>query len=438
MAGRVQLDMKGIAVNDSSFRNSIQTFLLFLALCAVITSVFCIFNVNSLRSDQLQLTYELAGKMAAAYPEKEEDIALSVIGRTDRHASELGEKVLQKYGYDSELSVLDDVRFGDRYFGIILSLCTFFTIITAACLLLLVRYRRKTDRELKGLSQALEGIFDNGLEPENKLNSENKLNPDIRQKEGTIGLIYSQLMQISGRTRLRIEKLDHEKENVQALVTDISHQVKTPLSSIKLFNTMLLNGDANEAEAKEFLNRSRDEINRLEWLTGSLIKISRLESGMIEIAQENRSLNETVRSAMDGIAQKAEEKGISIGLKADRDFCALHDPKWTCEAIFNILENGVKYTGNGGRIKLQPTETEFFIRLDITDNGIGIPKEEYNEIFKRFYRGRSEVVRKTEGSGVGLYLARKILEEQGGSIIVGSAPGSGTRFSLFLQKCKPL
>lgn len=201
---------------------------------------------------------------------------------------------------------------------------------------------------------------------------------------------------------------------------------------------MLLNGDANEAEAKEFLNRSRDEINRLEWLTGSLIKISRLESGMIEITQENSSLNETVRSAMEGIAQKAAEKGTSIELEADREFYALHDPKWTCEAVFNILENGVKYTGNGGRILLQPIETEFFIRLDITDNGIGIPKEEYNDIFKRFYRGKTEAVRKTEGSGVGLYLARKILEEQGGSIIVDSIPGSGTRFSLFLQKCKSL
>lgn len=191
-------------------------------------------------------------------------------------------------------------------------------------------------------------------------------------------------------------------------------------------------------QKRRFLSRSRDEINRLEWLTGSLIKISRLESGMIEIVQEKRSLNETVGNAIDGVAQKACEKDISVELIADRDFYALHDPKWTCEAIFNILENGVKYTGSKGRIQLQVTETEFFIRLDITDNGIGIPKEEYNDIFKRFYRGRSETVRKTEGSGVGLYLARKILEEQGGSIIVGPAPGSGTRFSLFLQKCKSL
>ncbi|HEX2944928.1 MAG TPA: HAMP domain-containing sensor histidine kinase [Clostridia bacterium] len=407
-------------------KKSILTFLLISAFCAAVTSVFCIISINMLRSDQLQLTYEITGKMAGAFPEKEEDIALSVLNGSDRQAAELGKKVLQKYGYDSKLNVLEDIRFKESYTGIILSLCAFFAVISASCLLLLIKSNRESYRQLKELSHAVEGIF------------ENRLEPDIRQKEGMIGLVYSQLLQISGRTRLSIEKLNREKENVQSLVTDISHQVKTPLSSIKLFNTMLLNGDADEAETKEFLNRSRDEINRLEWLTGSLIKISRLESGMIEIAQENCSLNETVRSAMEGVVQKAEEKSISIELKADRDFYALHDPKWTCEAVFNILENGVKYTGSGGRILLQLMETEFFIRLDITDNGIGIPKEEYNEIFKRFYRGRSEMVRKTEGSGVGLYLARKILEEQGGSIIVGSTPGSGTRFSLFLQKCKPL
>ncbi len=416
MAGRVQQDMK----------KTILAFLIFFVICAAVTSAFCLLSINTLRSGQLQLTYEMAGKIAAAYPEKEEEIALSVLGKTDGQASELGEKILQKYGYDSKLNVLNDIRSKAGYSGIILALLAFFAVIAVSCLLLLIGSKKITDRKLKELSQALEGMFENGPEA------------DIREKEGMIGLLYSQLMQIAGRTRLTVGKLNREKENVQALVTDISHQVKTPLSSIKLFNTMLLNGDADEAETKEFLNRCRDEINRLEWLTGSLIKISRLESGMIEIVQENRSLNETVRSAMDGVAQKACEKGISIELNADRDFYALHDPKWTCEAIFNILENGVKYTVNGGRILLQVMVTEFFIRLDITDNGIGIPKEEYNDIFKRFYRGRSETVRKTEGSGVGLYLTRKILEEQGGSIIVGPAPGSGTRFSLFLQKCKSL
>lgn len=416
MAGRVQQDMK----------KTILAFLIFVVFCAAVTSVFCSLSINTLRSGQLKLTYEIAGKMAAAYPEKEEEIALSVVGGTDGQASELGENILRKYGYDDKLNVLNDLWSRDGYSGIILAFSGFFAVIALACLLLLIGSKRETDRKLKELSQALEGMFENGPEA------------DIREKEGMMGLLYSQLMQIAGRTRLTIGRLNREKENVQALVTDISHQVKTPLSSIKLFNTMLLNGDAGETETKEFLNRSRDEINRLEWLTGSLIKISRLESGMIEIVQENRSLNETVRSAMDGVAQKACEKGISIELNADRDFYALHDPKWTCEAIFNILENGVKYTGSNGRIQLQVMETEFFIRLDITDNGIGIPKEEYNDIFKRFYRGRSETVRKTEGSGVGLYLARKILEEQGGSIIVGPAPGSGTRFSLFLQKCKSL
>ncbi len=416
MAGRVQQDMK----------KTILAFLIFAVFCAAVTSAFCLSSVNMLRSGQLQLTYEIAGKMVAAYPEKEEEISRAVLGAADGQASELGEKVLRKYGYDGNLNVLDDIRYRDGYSGIILAFFAFLAVIAVSCLLLLIGGKKGTDRELKELSQALEGVFENGPAA------------DIREKEGTAGLLYSQLTQIAGRIRLSIGKLNREKENVQALVTDISHQVKTPLSSIKLFNTMLLNGDADETEAKEFLSRSRDEINRLEWLTGSLIKISRLESGMIELVQENRSLNETVRSAMEGVAQKACEKSISIELNAERDFYALHDPKWTCEAIFNILENGVKYTGSGGRILLQVVETEFFIRLDITDNGIGIPKEEFNDIFKRFYRGRSETVRKTEGSGVGLYLARKILEEQGGSIIVGSAPGSGTRFSLFLQKCKPL
>lgn len=228
MAGRVQKDMK----------KTILAFLIIVVFCAVVTSAFCLLSINTLRSGQLELTCEIAGKIAAAYPGKEEEIALSVLGGADGQALELGEKILQKYGYDSKLNVLDDIRSREGYSGIILAFFGFFAIVAAACLLLLIGSKMMTDRKLKELSQALDGMFENGP------------GADIREKEGMIGVLYSQLVQIAGRSRLTIGKLNREKENVQALVTDISHQVKTPLSSIKLFNAMLLNGDADETETK--------------------------------------------------------------------------------------------------------------------------------------------------------------------------------------------
>lgn len=139
---------------------------------------------------------------------------------------------------------------------------------------------------------------------------------------------------------------------------------------------------------------------------------------------------------MEEVYSKVLEKNIDIDVEAYGEFQSYHDARWTKEAIINVLENSIKYTDYGGKIKVQIEKINLYVKLDIEDNGIGIPKDEFNNIFKRFFRGKSEYVQNVGGSGVGLYLTRKILEEQGGSIVVDSIIGAGTKFSLFLQSCK--
>ena len=173
-------------------------------------------------------------------------------------------------------------------------------------------------------------------------------------------------------------------------------------------------------------------INKLHNLIDSLVNISRLEASMINIKKEDKSIKQTLTKAIDSVKAKANLKNIKISVTDFEDKIILHDSKWTEESIFNILENGVKYTHDNGKIEVSLQETINFIRIDIKDNGIGIDKSEFNNIFKRFYR--SEKVEEVEGSGVGLYLSRKIIESQGGNIIVSSKIGQGSKFSLFLTK----
>ena len=160
--------------------------------------------------------------------------------------------------------------------------------------------------------------------------------------------------------------------------------------------------------------------------------VKELEQVFTNIKIENKSIKQTLIKAINSTVPKANQKNININIEDFEDIEIPHDTKWTEESIFNVLENAVKYSSENKDINVQVSETINFIRIDIKDNGIGIDKSEYNNIFKRFYR--SEKVDDIEGSGIGLYLSRKILEKQGGNIIVSSQKEQGSKFSLFLTK----
>lgn len=232
-------------------------------------------------------------------------------------------------------------------------------------------------------------------------------------------------VQLAQKLRLKTEALAEEKDHTKTLVTDISHQIKTPLSALKTCFSLYLEADT-PAESEEFLTRCRFQLEKLETLTASLLNISRLETAMIRPKPEMASLTEILVKAVNAAYDKAAAKRISIETETFSDITLLLDEKWTAEAIFNLLDNAVKYSPTDSSVRIQKLCS--FVRLEIEDQGIGIPREEYNQIFRRFYRGKSRIVRQSEGSGVGLYLARKILEDQGGTLSVKAAAVQGSIF----------
>lgn len=229
------------------------------------------------------------------------------------------------------------------------------------------------------------------------------------------------------------EKIKKEEADTKSLVTDLSHQLKTPLASLKMCYEIAEGNDFTEEERLSFLGQGRSEVQKLENLTESLIQLSRLEAGMIQIKPAPSSLKETLLGAVNNVFMKAFEKNISISVNEFDDAIISHDSRWTQEAIVNILDNAVKYSEKDSGIRLNVSSMVSYYLIEIEDEGIGIAKEEANQIFKRFYRGDSEKIRRTEGSGVGLYLTRKILEEQGGSIRVKKGR-KGSIFQLTLPK----
>lgn len=221
-----------------------------------------------------------------------------------------------------------------------------------------------------------------------------------------------------------------EKEKINSLISDISHQTKTPISNVLLYTQLLLENELSN-EAKQCASQIMAQTEKLHFLIGALIKTSRLENGIITVLPQIHNISDLLFSIQKQVASQVDMKHIDFKINPTSEI-AYFDRKWTVEAISNIVDNAIKYTPEYGRITIQTTAYELFCRIDIADNGIGIEESEFNKIFVRFYR--SLAVSEQEGVGIGLYLAKTIISAEGGYIKVASKPGEGSVFSVFLPK----
>ncbi len=237
----------------------------------------------------------------------------------------------------------------------------------------------------------------------------------------------SRLYNILQENRRRV---DEERQELQTLVSDISHQVKTPVANLKMVADTLLAKPVTEQERRDFLQGIRSQTDKLEFLVQSMGKASRLETGAITLEKRDGPLLDTLAMACSGIVYGAEKKGIAVEVHCPEDLRVSHDSKWTAEALFNLLDNAVKYTPAGGKISVSVEQWEMYVKLDVADTGKGIPESRQAAIFRRFYR--EEEVHDQPGVGIGLYLAREIVTRQGGYIKVTSEVGRGSTFSMFL------
>ena len=212
-------------------------------------------------------------------------------------------------------------------------------------------------------------------------------------------------------------------------MSDISHQTKTPIANIKLYLD-IMEDETDFNNNKEYLKKMNSQVDKLVFLLQNIVKMSRLETGTIKIQKQNVPLADTLAKAISNVVIKADKKNIKIDVQYDEQLVLKHDKKWTAEAIFNILDNAVKYTEVGGNIHIVVCRQELFTKISIEDTGKGIALERQATIFTRFYR--EPEVHDKEGIGIGLYLARKIITQQNGYIEVQSQAGQGSKFMIYL------
>ena len=231
-------------------------------------------------------------------------------------------------------------------------------------------------------------------------------------------------------------QVQEEKQSIQKTISDISHQVKTPVTNLKMYNSTLLERRLAPEKEREFLKLMESQIDKLDFLMQAMVKMSRLETGVISLSVSPSPIYNTVGLALAEIELPAGKKQIEVTVDCNPALIVPHDRKWTAEALFNILDNAVKYTPPGGRISVTAERWETATKIDITDTGRGIPEQHLAQIFQRFYR--EDEVHDVSGVGIGLYLCREIIQRQGGYIQVKSEVGRGSVFSVFLPNERQL
>lgn len=252
-------------------------------------------------------------------------------------------------------------------------------------------------------------------------------------KEGEIYALYAKAARVQENLMLEVEKAEVEKKQVKMLISNMSHQLKTPLANMMLYEDLLIGEKYRTDEEKEkFLNQMRVQTEKIDWILNSLFKMVKLEQDTIEFTTGAFSIKNTLTAALSDVYEKALKKDISLVMKEFDDIYLKHNPQWTQEAFANILENAVKYSQEGSSITIDCQNYEIYSVILIQDKGIGIPKADQQKIFFRFYRGMN--AEKQEGSGIGLYLSRLIIEKEDGYITVESTPGEGSCFRVFLQQ----
>lgn len=294
-------------------------------------------------------------------------------------------------------------------------------MIALACAAAAIRNRYMVKRIMGRLEEMLDAAVNNSFDRHS-------------YDEGRLSRLEAKLGRFLASSRISRSSIETEKERIKSLISDISHQTKTPIANILLYAQLLQEQAALPEACRPLAEQIAGQTEKLNFLIQSLIKTSRLETGIVQVNPRENPIAGMVEAVLQECLPKAEKKHIALNSNIPRELTAEFDPKWTSEALYNILDNAVKYTPPGGTVALSAAGYELFCRIDIADTGMGIAEEEQAKIFGRFYRSPS--AGDQEGVGLGLFLAREIIAAQGGYIKVASAPGKGSAFSIFLPKVR--
>jgi len=397
----------------------------FAAICLAAALVLMLFawfysryESDRLKREWLARDERLIGSLAAAHPELASELPRLFVEdrKEDPEARKLGQELASRYGLDekADSSIFPIVeRFrSELWIKLSAGLGLFILLLS----LLLFRVYASPYRHIHRLAVSLEKSVKQNTPMDKPL-----------YEDGELGLLSHTVQELSLRLQETISQLHKEKELLKDTVADISHQLKTPLTSLAIYVELLQDPRTSREDAREFLETCRRELERMEWLILTLLKIARLEAEALEIVPVRAPLSDTVEMALDPLRSVAELRRIRLHVEAPQEeISLLHDPKWLSEALTNLVKNAIEHSPEGGQVTVRTERTPMFAHISVRDQGKGIDEKHLPHIFKKFYQSSPA----GSGVGLGLPLAKSIVEKHDGLLSASSRPEEGTTFTM--------
>lgn len=396
-----------------------------LLLGVILAQIIAYNNAVQFKNELIRHDYELAGYLSEKYHALASQVpALFTAGKT-RAQLEEGRALLGETGYKSsvQMPLLPGVKAfyqANMATNFIFSLLMSLAILLVIYLFLKAHYK-KIDKYNDDVNRIMKGEIATRLED---------------MEEGSLSKLAASVNTLITSLHTHIEKEKRDRIFLKDTLTNVSHQLKTPLAALMMYTEIMKDENVDNEAVISFLNKSEKELERMQALITSLLKMAKLDAGIIELQQSNYILNDIVKQAAESFATRLSKEQKTLQVKAEGNVSYACDKEWMLEALSNLIKNAVEHTAAGNHIELLLEETPLMVRITVKDNGEGIHPDDLNHIFKKFYRSRFS--QNKQGTGIGLALAKAIIEMHGGFISVESTIKKGATFAVHLPRLTKL
>lgn len=400
----------------SFLKKYILSFIIFITISFGVS----ILSLNIIKNNVVENNQAIIGNIVKKYPNLETDIVAIITQGRDKNNIELGKDILAKYNYDESIGLRNEPIINKSLDDIIIINNIFVILISIIILILVLIYFKKIYKDIKDMTNYV------------YLSSEGKKVHMINiNQEGQIGLLKTELVKMTTILKEKVQLLKDEKIFLNNTISDISHQLKTPMTSLMILNDLMYDDIPKEVKF-DFLDKIKNQLNRMDWLIKSMLKLSKVEAKVINFKKDEVLIGQLINRSIQPMLIPMDIKNQVLTITGEVSAKYIGDIDWSVEALINIIKNCVEHTPENGTIEIKYEENPLFAEIIIKDSGEGIDKKDIAHIFKRFYRGKSSS--KDESVGIGLAMSKSIIESQNGDIFVKSEKNKGTEFHITLHK----
>jgi signal transduction histidine kinase len=397
------------------------TLVLIFLSAAVISQILTYTNAERLKNKILEHDYYLTGALLESNPGLEDEIRSAFASGKSDEITERGRQLLEQLGYKSTMNAdlipeVDLFRKNGTE-GFLVLFCLLTLLVLLSVYLYTAMENKKIERYIGDIQRIMNGDTGTCLDD---------------TEEGVMPRLAAAVNHLTASLNTHIEKEKQNRIFLKDIIANISHQLKTPLSALGMYIEIMREEQTDNEVITSFLGKSQNELERMQSLTANLLKLAKLDAGIIELNKGKHSINEIVDKAAESLKTRIAREGKEFAVKAVNPVGYCCDREWMIEAFSNLIKNAVEHTAQGNRIEVSIEENPLMVKVLFSDNGEGIHSDDLNHIFKRFYRSRFS--QNKQGTGIGLTLSKSVVEMHDGYISVESTLKKGTMFTVHLPK----